>query len=297
MGGILIKLTLLKNPVFLKRKWMIFTLGTPHQTPPLSLNRAVFNLYKKLSLEWDSLENVGLISIAGGSLDKTVDSKLCLTPKSSSQQTFFSSQITDVWTVTDHLSILWCNQLIRKLSLFLVYEWDERQLLRKTIDQLRENFKPEKHVTFQEMPNAAQSFESFNQSFGYVKVQKIKKNIPKGVNSLQILHSAPGFLTFFTQKSSNQESKLRGNTMHLIPAEQDSREKQALLQERKKVHFIDLQLESKESIDLYIQNTNDSNLQLQPYFLSLYPSNECEHRLHWNDLSKRILSSFNYFFF
>ncbi|KAI9020547.1 GPI inositol-deacylase PGAP1-like protein, partial [Hyaloraphidium curvatum] len=99
---------------------LLVTLATPHARAPLALDRATVQLYGRLASAWEaSSPSVALVSIAGGNRDHMFGSELCTTSgfaSAGSSFTAFTTGIADVWLTTDHLSILWCNQLVRALS-------------------------------------------------------------------------------------------------------------------------------------------------------------------------------------
>lgn len=87
----------------------------------------MLNYYNLINKFWQSdnnlpkLSNLTVISIGGGIRDKLVKSESALLPmiESSSNVNLITTSISDVWLSTDHLCIVWCRQLIIKLSKLL----------------------------------------------------------------------------------------------------------------------------------------------------------------------------------
>lgn len=112
MGGIVAKGALLLAPnMNVSSASMIINLATPH-TPSLVLDSIFANYYYKLEKYLYKIKDAGVkvVSIGGGPRDILV----------SAAQTFdrtadinvLSTSVPTVWKSTDHLSILWCKQLV-----------------------------------------------------------------------------------------------------------------------------------------------------------------------------------------
>ena len=124
MGGIVAR-TMLVMPNYQSNSInTIITMSTPHARAPVSFDADIVRTYKRINDYWrqaysqkwannNSLWHVTLISIAGGGLDTTVPSDYSslssLVPETHGF-TVFTSTVPNVWTGSDHLSILWCNQ-------------------------------------------------------------------------------------------------------------------------------------------------------------------------------------------
>lgn len=102
----------------------IITMSAPHARPPVSFDVDIVRTYQQINDYWrqaysqkwannNPLWHVTLISIAGGGLDTVVPSDYAslssLVPDTHGF-TVFTSSVPNVWTGTDHLSILWCDQ-------------------------------------------------------------------------------------------------------------------------------------------------------------------------------------------
>ncbi|XP_076379241.1 GPI inositol-deacylase isoform X2 [Megalopta genalis] len=90
---------------------IIITLATPHM-PTLILDRTFANYYYNLENRLNEIKDAGIsiISIGGGSRDTLVTTTQLLDP--TADINVLSTSIPDVWKSTDHLSILWCKQLV-----------------------------------------------------------------------------------------------------------------------------------------------------------------------------------------
>ena len=109
----------------------IVTAATPHLLPPVSLDFEISNIYDSIESFWSRgfigpdapLGNVSLISIAGGNLDITVNGESGnihnIVPQSNGF-TVFTSSIPHTWVGSDHVAILWCNQIATILGKTLI---------------------------------------------------------------------------------------------------------------------------------------------------------------------------------
>ncbi|KAF9376608.1 ATP-dependent RNA helicase dbp7, partial [Podila verticillata] len=100
----------------------ILTAATPHMVPPVTLDFEISNIYDRIESFWTKgfygpdapLQNVSLISIAGGNRDIIVNGDSGnihnFVPQSHGF-TVFTATIPHAWVGSDHLSILWCNQI------------------------------------------------------------------------------------------------------------------------------------------------------------------------------------------
>ncbi|CAH1397518.1 unnamed protein product [Nezara viridula] len=119
---------------------LIITLATPHQ-PALLTDSLLSSYYTSVNNFWDKFNttenNVNLISIGGGPRDKLVRSDLTITEHA--DFSVMTPMIPGVWTSVDHLSILWCNQLVLVIvrALFDSVDLNNKQL--STDRNLRKN--------------------------------------------------------------------------------------------------------------------------------------------------------------
>jgi hypothetical protein len=105
--------------------------------PPVTLDFEISNIYNTIESFWTRgflgpdapLRNVSLISIAGGNLDIVVSGDSGnihnIVPQSNGF-TVFTSSIPHAWVGSDHLSILWCNQIAAVIGRTLVDVVDAR---------------------------------------------------------------------------------------------------------------------------------------------------------------------------
>lgn len=109
----------------------ILTAATPHIMPPVTLDFEISNIYDRIEAFWirgfigpdAPLSNVSLISIAGGNLDVVVNGESGnihnIVPQSHGF-TVFTSSIPHAWVGSDHVAILWCNQIATVLGKTLI---------------------------------------------------------------------------------------------------------------------------------------------------------------------------------
>ncbi|KAF9985591.1 GPI inositol deacylase, partial [Mortierella antarctica] len=115
----------------------ILTAATPHMVPPVTLDFEISNIYATIENFWSRgfvgpeapLHNVTLISIAGGTLDIVVNGDSGnihnIVPQSNGF-TVFTSSIPHAWLGSDHVSILWCNQIATVIGRALIDVVDPR---------------------------------------------------------------------------------------------------------------------------------------------------------------------------
>jgi hypothetical protein len=97
----------------------IFTLATPHSMPPIILDPTLDLVYRRFLSQPLNNDTV-LISVAGGTQDTIVNSDAAILPPCPFALTVFTTAIPGVWTGCDHMAILWCNQLVKKVAAALV---------------------------------------------------------------------------------------------------------------------------------------------------------------------------------
>ncbi|ORZ15985.1 PGAP1-like protein-domain-containing protein [Lobosporangium transversale] len=109
----------------------VLTAATPHLLPPVTLDFEISDIYDRIESFWSRgfqgpdapLKNVSLVSIAGGNLDIIVNGESGnihnIVPQSHGF-TVFTSSIPHAWVGSDHVSILWCNQIAIVLGKTLI---------------------------------------------------------------------------------------------------------------------------------------------------------------------------------
>ncbi|XP_050825452.1 GPI inositol-deacylase isoform X2 [Gopherus flavomarginatus] len=119
MGGLVARaLPTLKNfkPEFMN---LLITHATPHVAPVMPLDKYLTDFYTAVNNHWilkaQDVRNLTTLSVAGGFRDYQVRSGLAFLPRLSqhSRALFVvSSAVPRTWASTDHLSIVWCKELI-----------------------------------------------------------------------------------------------------------------------------------------------------------------------------------------
>ncbi|EFN88696.1 GPI inositol-deacylase, partial [Harpegnathos saltator] len=112
MGGIIAKGALLLAPnMNASLASMIINLATPH-TPVLALDNSFANYYHNLENRLGMIKDAGtkVVSIGGGPRDILVTAAQTL--DRTADINVLSTSVPAVWKSTDHLSILWCKQLV-----------------------------------------------------------------------------------------------------------------------------------------------------------------------------------------
>ncbi|XP_041120661.1 GPI inositol-deacylase-like isoform X2 [Polyodon spathula] len=119
MGGIVAR-ALFTLPKFGHRLIsLIITQATPHQGPVLPLDSNLLDFYAMVNQRWSEhaqeLRNVTVLSVGGGFRDYQVRSGLTALPCPSddpNKLSLVSTAVPRTWVSTDHLSIVWCKELV-----------------------------------------------------------------------------------------------------------------------------------------------------------------------------------------
>ncbi|KAM7153019.1 GPI inositol-deacylase isoform 1-T1 [Macrochelys suwanniensis] len=119
MGGLVARALLtLKNfkPEFIN---LLITQATPHVAPVMPLDKYLTDFYTAVNNHWilkaQDARNLTILSVAGGFRDYQVRSGLAFLPRLSQHSSALfvvSSAVPRTWASTDHLSIVWCKELI-----------------------------------------------------------------------------------------------------------------------------------------------------------------------------------------
>lgn len=145
MGGIVAR-TMVTLPNYVDNSInTILTLASPHAASPLTFDGDLIRLYSGVDRFWydgynlpllvahQRLANLSLVSITGGILDDTLPADYTtlgfLVPATNGFTTY-TTGISEVWTPIDHLAIVWCHQLRKRLAQVLLDITDRRQPLR-----------------------------------------------------------------------------------------------------------------------------------------------------------------------
>ncbi|MGH0128711.1 UNVERIFIED_CONTAM: hypothetical protein FKN15_035837 [Acipenser sinensis] len=119
MGGIVAR-ALFTLPKFNHRLIsLIITQATPHQGPVLPLDSDLLDFYTTVNQHWSEraqeLRNVTVLSVGGGFRDYQVRSGLTALPcplDDPNKLSLVSTAVPRTWVSTDHLSIVWCKELV-----------------------------------------------------------------------------------------------------------------------------------------------------------------------------------------
>jgi pimeloyl-ACP methyl ester carboxylesterase len=154
MGGIVARLIpLLSNyrPNSIKD---IITLATPHREAPLPIHYDMVRLYSFINEAWHRyhgspnhvLSDITLVSVAGGSRDKMVDSEMTnidfANPKSSLH--IHMTGTPGLWSSGDHEASTWCDQLLQKLANLAFDIFQLHGTASDRIELIRKDFRLEK---------------------------------------------------------------------------------------------------------------------------------------------------------
>uniref|UniRef100_A0A6J0TTT7 GPI inositol-deacylase n=1 Tax=Pogona vitticeps TaxID=103695 RepID=A0A6J0TTT7_9SAUR len=119
MGGLVARALLTLKHFKAELLNVLITQATPHAAPVMPLDQYLTDFYAVVNDNWiwkaQEIKNLTTLSVAGGFRDYQVRSGLAFLPRSSHQSTALSvvsSAVPRVWASTDHLSIVWCKELI-----------------------------------------------------------------------------------------------------------------------------------------------------------------------------------------
>ncbi|EEC11556.1 gpi inositol deacylase pgap1, putative [Ixodes scapularis] len=94
---------------------LIFTYATPHKTAAV-LDSHLQSFYGRLHETWSrdrgKFTDLTVVSIGGGDRDVLVRTELTTLPAHEGDVSATSTAVPAVWASTDHLSIVWCQQLV-----------------------------------------------------------------------------------------------------------------------------------------------------------------------------------------
>ncbi|XP_069839661.1 GPI inositol-deacylase isoform X2 [Dendropsophus ebraccatus] len=116
---------------------LIITQATPHVMPVLPIDYYLTDFYALVNDYWNlnanKLQNITLLSVAGGFRDYQVRPGLTFLPSlkiKNSALSVVTTAIPRTWASTDHLSIVWCKELILATSraLFDLIDEDTQQI-------------------------------------------------------------------------------------------------------------------------------------------------------------------------
>ncbi|XP_072731300.1 GPI inositol-deacylase isoform X4 [Ciconia boyciana] len=166
MGGLVARALLtLKNfkPDLIN---LLITQATPHIAPVMPLDKYLTDFYTAVNNHWilkaQDLRNLTTLSVAGGFRDYQVRSGLAFLPRLSqhdSALSVVSSAVPRAWVSTDHLSIVWCKELILATirAFFDLIDENTRQITedpKKRMSVLNHHFVRHPAKIFEENPEA-----------------------------------------------------------------------------------------------------------------------------------------------
>ncbi|XP_057883686.1 GPI inositol-deacylase isoform X2 [Melospiza georgiana] len=166
MGGLVARALLtLKNfkPELIN---LLITQATPHVAPVMPLDKYLTDFYTAVNNHWilkaQDLRNLTTLSVAGGFRDYQVRSGLAFLPRLSqhdSALSVVSSAVPRAWASTDHLSIVWCKELILATirAFFDLIDENTRQITedpKKRMSVLNHHFVRHPAKMYEENPEA-----------------------------------------------------------------------------------------------------------------------------------------------
>ncbi|NXW08244.1 PGAP1 deacylase, partial [Fregetta grallaria] len=183
MGGLVARALLtLKNfkPELIN---LLITQATPHVAPVMPLDKYLTDFYTAVNNHWilkaQDLRNLTTLSVAGGFRDYQVRSGLAFLPRLSqhdSALSVVSSAVPRAWASTDHLSIVWCKELILATirAFFDLIDENTRQITedpKKRMSVLNHHFVRHPAKIFEENP---EPFTELTGAFMWITVKASK---------------------------------------------------------------------------------------------------------------------------
>ncbi|XP_010210573.1 PREDICTED: GPI inositol-deacylase [Tinamus guttatus] len=183
MGGLVARALLtLKNfrPELIN---LLVTQATPHVAPVMPLDKYLTDFYTAVNSHWilkaQDLRNLTTLSVAGGFRDYQVRSGLTFLPRLSqhdSALSVVSSAVPRAWASTDHLSIVWCKELILATvrAFFDLIDENTRQITenpKKRMSVLNHHFVRHPAKIFEENP---ETFTELTGAFMWINVKASK---------------------------------------------------------------------------------------------------------------------------
>ncbi|NXU51798.1 PGAP1 deacylase, partial [Turnix velox] len=183
MGGLVARALLtLKNfkPELIN---LLITQAAPHVAPVMPLDKYLTDFYTAVNNYWtlkaQDLRNLTTLSVAGGFRDYQVRSGLAFLPRLSQHDSALSvvtSAVPRAWASTDHLSIVWCKELILATirAFFDLIDENTRQITedpKKRMSVLHHHFVRHPAKIFEENPEA---FTVLTGAFTWITVKAPK---------------------------------------------------------------------------------------------------------------------------
>ncbi|XP_045772052.1 GPI inositol-deacylase isoform X3 [Maniola jurtina] len=124
MGGLIAK-RLLAYPSTINTTNIAITLAAPLEAPVVNFDPVINDYYMLINLEWEAYINRHeevkrkkfLISVGSGPRDVLIPAGL--TSSNDSQISALATSIPGVWVTPDHVSMVWCKQLVMVVNRFL----------------------------------------------------------------------------------------------------------------------------------------------------------------------------------
>ncbi|NWY50133.1 PGAP1 deacylase, partial [Chionis minor] len=183
MGGLVARALLTLKNFKPKLINLLITQATPHVAPVMPLDKYLTDFYTAVNNHWilkaQDLRNLTTLSVAGGFRDYQVRSGLAFLPRLSqhdSALSVVSSAVPRAWASTDHLSIVWCKELILATirAFFDLIDENTRQITedpKKRMSVLNHHFVRHPAKIFEENPEA---FTELTGAFMWITVKASK---------------------------------------------------------------------------------------------------------------------------
>ncbi|KAG7240491.1 hypothetical protein INR49_026775 [Caranx melampygus] len=199
---------------------LIITQASPHLAPVLSLDPYLLDFYSAVRQKWVShakrLRNITVLSVGGGYRDYQVRSGLTSLPSPPGDPNKLSLVVTAVprtWVSTDHLSIVWCNELVLATvrAFFDLINPDTRQFTEnpeKKMAVLNHHFIRHPVRMLGETQDTSISILDFPEAWSEVNTLRLAYSTPKEGQAkyfLFALSSRREAYTHFYCRSSNME--------------------------------------------------------------------------------------------
>ncbi|KAL3982513.1 PGAP1-like family protein [Acanthocheilonema viteae] len=142
MGGVVIRSLLHSVDFDPSQIAFIVTLGTPHKNAPMVFDWYLKNIYDRMHDSWreheEELASLLVLSVSGGLKDHLVPEHFTF---DNGIRHISTTAVDGIELETDHLCIVWCNQLVRYISrLMIEYAYDPASFRKRADNVVKQLF-------------------------------------------------------------------------------------------------------------------------------------------------------------
>ncbi|VBB28011.1 unnamed protein product [Acanthocheilonema viteae] len=170
MGGVVIRSLLHSVDFDPSQIAFIVTLGTPHKNAPMVFDWYLKNIYDRMHDSWreheEELASLLVLSVSGGLKDHLVPEHFTF---DNGIRHISTTAVDGIELETDHLCIVWCNQLVRYISrLMIEYAYDPASFRKRADNVVKQLFDADgllRELTPMQVKNNDEDLKEFVLSF------------------------------------------------------------------------------------------------------------------------------------